>query len=170
MKYKLLTLNIEQFSRNKNALRKHEIQDWVKGEKPKEDGWLELAEYITDINDSTEEENEDEAFYSGDGTPERTTTSVAEAYDVEGQYDPEDEAQELVASKKHKLGDGRKVWHRVTRSDGKKQWTGRASLSEIVAGSGNAAEFEEFSCNIRYDAIPEEKDLDDDNGDDGEGN
>lgn len=146
-------------ARLKNALRKHEIQEWENGEEPKEEEWLELANYITDINDSTEEENEDEAFYSGDGTPERTTTSIAEAYDVEGQYDPEDEAHELIAEKKRKLGDGRKIWHRITRADGKKQWTGKATVSEIVAGSGPADEFEEFSCNIRYDAIPEETEV-----------
>src|SRR5699024_6870301 len=118
-------------ARLKNALRVHEIQDWVKGEEPLDDGWLELANYITDINDSSEEENEDEAFYSGDGTPERTTSSIAEAYDVEGQYDTEDEAHELIAEKKRKVGDGRKIWHRITRADGKKRWTGKASLSDI---------------------------------------
>lgn len=151
-------------ARNKNALRVHEIQEYVKGEEYTEEGWLELANYITDINDSSEEENSDEAFYSGDGTPERTTTSIAIAYDVEGQYDPEDEAHELIAGKKPKLGDGRKLWHRITRSDGKKQWTGRATVSDIIAGSGSAEDFEEFSCNIRFDSIPEEKELDGDEG------
>lgn len=154
-------------ARLKNALRKHEIQEWIKDEEPTEEGWFELAHYITDINDSTEETNEDEAFYSGDGTLERTTIGIAEAYDVEGSYDPEDEAQELIASKKRVLGEGRKLWHRVTRSDEKKQWTGRATVSEIIAGSGPASEHEAFSCNIRFDNIPEETDLDTDNGDSG---
>lgn len=151
-------------ARLKNAERQHLIQEYEKGEKEPGEKWLELANYITDIEDSTEEEHEDEAFYSGDGTPERTTVSIAEAYDVEGQYDPEDEAQELIASKKRKIGDDRKVWHKIVRSDGKKEWTGVATLSDIIAGSGPAAEFEAFSCNIRFDTIPEEKDVEGSNG------
>lgn len=146
-------------ARAKNALRKHEIQEWIKGEEPLEEGWLELAHFITDITDATEEENDDQAFYSGDGTIERTTIGIAEAYDVEGSYDPEDEAQELIASKKRLLGDGRKLWHRITRADGKKQWVGPATVSNIIAGSGPASEHEAFGCNIRFDRIPEETDL-----------
>lgn len=146
-------------ARLKNAERKHLIQEWVKGEEPLEESYLELAELISGITDSSEEEHEDEAFYDGDGTPERTVTSIAEAYDVEGQYDPSNEAQELIASKKRLLGDSRKIWHKIVRSDGKKAWEGVATLSDIVAGSGPAAEFEAFSCNIRYDQMPKETDI-----------
>src|SRR5690625_2016073 len=99
-------------ARLKNAERLHFVQDWEPGTDEPGDEWLELAHFITDINDSSEEEHEDEAFYSGDGTPERTVMSIAEAYDVEGQYDSEDPAQELIAEKKRKLGDGRKLWHK----------------------------------------------------------
>lgn len=142
--------------RNKNALRGHFVQEYIPGTETPGDEWLELADWITDITDDTQEETEDTAFYSGDGTPETEVISVAGAYNVEGTYDPTDEAQELIANLKYKTGVGRKVWHRVVSANGEKEWVGRATVTAIVAGSGNAAEYEAFSCNIRFDQIPEE--------------
>lgn len=104
----------------------------------------------------------------GDGTPETSVTSVAGAYSVEGQYDPDDPAQELIAGLKYKTGDGRKVWHRIVSANGKKEWVGRATVTAIVAGAGEASAYEEFSCNIRFDTIPEETDLEAGNGEPGE--
>lgn len=146
-------------ARLKNALRVHEVQEYVKGAEPTEEGWLELAHYIRDISDATDEATDEEAFYSGDGTTEETVTGVAGAYDVEGDYDPEDEAQELIASMKYKKGEGRYIWHRITRADGKKQWTGQASALNIVAGSGEAAGYEEFGCTLRFNEEPKEVDI-----------
>lgn len=146
-------------ARLKNAERQHFVQAWVSGvDEPGED-WLELAHLISTIGDDTQEAVEEEAFYSGDGTPESTVVSVAEAYTPEGQYDPEDPAQELIAGLKRKIGDGRKLWHRVVRSDGKKEWVGKATATAIVAGAGDASAYETFSCNIRFDQIPKETDL-----------
>lgn len=146
-------------ARNKNALRKHEIQEYIAGEEPTEDGWLALAHRISTIGVEPNEETETEAFYDGDGTPEETVTSVARAYTPEGQFDPEDPAQALIESKQNEVGDQRKIWHRVTRSDGKKQWVGRATVLNIIAGAGEASAYEEFSCTIRYDEKPTETDL-----------
>ncbi len=145
--------------RNKNALRQHSIQDYVQGEEPKEDGYLLLAKWITSITDDTQEETEDFADYAGDGTPSTDVTSVSGAYSVEGTYDSEDEAQALVASKKYETGSGRKVWHKVTSADGKTEWEAVATLSGIVAGGGDASAYEDFSCNIRFDHRPKERDL-----------
>lgn len=80
-----------------------------------------------------------------------------EAYDFTGTYDPTDAAQALIAGKKRKLGDGRKVWHRIISADGKKQYTAVATVSAIVAGSGNAAEYEAFSCRIAFDTLAKEE-------------
>lgn len=146
-------------ARNKNALRQHYIQEYIPGEEPDEQGWLRLAKYITNIGVEPNEETETEAFYDGDGTPEETVTSVARAYTPEGQFDPEDPAQALIENLQYKIGDERKVWHRVVRSDGKKEWVGRATVLNIIAGAGEASGYEEFSCTIRFDEIPEENDL-----------
>lgn len=146
-------------ARNKNALRGHFVQAYVPGTETPTELWLELAKFISSIGDDTQEQTEDEAYYDGDGTPETTVTSVAGAYTPEGSYDPEDPAQALIAGLKYKTGDGRKIWHKVVSADGKKEWVGRATVTSIVAGAGDASSFEEFSCNIRFDAIPTEKDL-----------
>ncbi|TSB47126.1 phage tail tube protein [Alkalicoccobacillus porphyridii] len=142
--------------KKKNALRKHYVQDYVPGEETPGTDWLRLAKSISSIGDDTQEATEEQAWYDGDGTPETEITSVAEAYTPSGHYDPDDPAQELIAGKKRKTGVGRKVWHRVVSSNGKKEWVGRATTSAIIAGAGDASAFEEFSCNIRFDAIPEE--------------
>lgn len=147
-------------ARSKNALRGHFVAPYdpqAPDTPPTE--WLELAKWISTIGDDTNEETEDEAFYDGDGTPETTVVSVAGAYTPEGYYDPEDPAQALIASLKYKTGDGRKIWHRVVSADGKKEWVGRATVTNIVAGAGDAQAYETFSCTITFDQIPEEKDI-----------
>ncbi|MET3658385.1 phage tail tube protein [Sporosarcina psychrophila] len=143
-------------AREKNALRGHFIQAYVPGVEAATEEWLELAKYISSISDDTSEETEDTAFYDSDGTPETSVISVAGAYSVEGQYDPTDAAQELIANMKYKIGEGRKVHHKIVSATGVKQWVGRATVTAIVAGSGDASAYETFSCNIRFDSIPTE--------------
>lgn len=145
--------------KQKNALRGHFVQAYVVGEETPGEEWFELAHQISTIGDDTQEETNDEAFYDGDGTPETTVVSVAGAYTPEGYYDPTDEAQELIAGLKYKTGDGRKIWHKVVSSSGEKQWVGRATVTAIVAGAGDASAYETFSCNIRFDSIPKETDV-----------
>lgn len=148
-------------ARLKNAARQHFVAPYVSGTEtaPTTEGWLELGKYISAIGDDTQEGTEEEGFYDGDGSAEIEVTSVAQAYTPEGYFDPEDPAQALIAGLKFKTGSGRKIWHKVIRSDGKKQWVGRATVSAIVAGAGDAVAYEAFSCNIRFDTIPEETDL-----------
>ncbi|HEP3892200.1 TPA: phage tail protein [Streptococcus pyogenes] len=145
-------------ARQKNALRGHFIAPYVKGEKTEvaKDKFLELAKWIKDISDDTDEKTEDEAYYDGDGTEETTVVGVKGAYTFEGTYDPDDEAQKHIADMKYKTGDGRKVWHLIVSADGKKQWLGVATVTEIIAGSGAASDFEAFGCKITYNTLPEE--------------
>lgn len=91
-----------------------------------------------------------------DGTPETDVVSVAGAYSMEGFYDSEDPAQALIASMKYKIGEGRKIWHKVVSADGETEWVGKATVSAIVAGAGDASAYETFSCNIRFDQMPTE--------------
>ena len=60
----------------------------------------------------------------------------------------------MVASKKYKTGEGRKVWHKVVMTNGD-TYIGRATLTDIIAGAGDATEYEDFSCTITFDRIPE---------------
>ncbi|WP_062052350.1 phage tail tube protein [Bacillus sp. JCM 19034] len=146
-------------AKTKKRITRHFVQAYEPGQKEPGNEWLELAKYISSIGDDTQEETENTAFYDGDGTPETDVTSVAGAYTPEGFYDPDDPAQALIASLKYKTGEGRKIWHKVVSANGKKEWVGRATVSSIVAGAGDASAYETFSCNIRFDTIPNETDL-----------
>jgi len=144
-------------ARLKNALRAHFIAPFVKdGEIPKESDYMPLAKWISSVSDDTDEQTDDTGYYDGDGTPETTVVGVSGSYGFEGTYDPEDPAQSYVAGLKWKIGDDRKVFHKIVSSDGKKQWVGVATVSDIVAGAGDATEFEEFGCTITYNVLPEE--------------
>ena len=146
-------------ARYKNALRGHFVQAYTAGQDEPGTEWLELAKWITTIGDDTQEETEEFADYAGDGTPTNDVVSVAGAYTPEGTFDPEDPAQALIAGLKYKTGEGRKIWHRVVSSDGNKEYVGKATVTAIVAGAGDASAYETFSCNIRFDQTPEETDL-----------
>lgn len=141
--------------RKKNALREHWIAPYGEGVKPVEDdGFLELAKWIEDIEDSTDENVEDYGDYAGDGNPKTEIVSVSEKWTFTGTYDAEDPAQKMIAEMKRKTGDDRKLWHKIVQTDGTTV-LGVATASEIIAGSGNALEFETFSCVLNYDNIPE---------------
>ena len=140
-------------ARNQNVNRKHFIAPYS-AVKPKEEGYLRLAQYITNITPNNNEETESEAFYHGDGTPETIVISISKGYDVAGYYDPSDAAQALIASLELKTLEDRKIWHKVVSADGSTTFEGIATLTEIVCGGGDASAFEEFSCTITYDHIP----------------
>lgn len=143
--------------RNKNALRGHFIGAFDPSNPTKEPTeWMELAKWVAEVNDDTDETITDEAYYDGDGTTETTVTAVKIAYSFTGTYDPEDKAQAHIASLKTKTGDGRKVWHKVVQSDKKKQYVGVSTATEIKAGSGAAGDYEAFGCKLSYNAIPKE--------------
>lgn len=145
-------------TRQKNALRGHFIAPLsADGKEPADADYLELAKWISSVSDDTDEETDDTGFYDGDGTKETTVTGVSGAYGFEGFYDEEDPAQALVASMKYKIGEERKVWHKVVSASGTKQWTGTATVTDIKAGDGDATEYEAFGCTITYNQLPTEK-------------
>ena len=142
-------------ARQKNALRGHFIAPVTDPKtEPDKTAYKELAKWIEEVEDDTDEATTSVAYYDGDGTEETTVTSVKGSYTFKGTYDKEDEAMALIAGLKYKLGNERLVWHKVVDSDGKNQHVGIATVSGIKAGSGSAANYEEFSCKISYNSIP----------------
>lgn len=142
-------------ARFKNALRGHFIAPVTDPKvEPEKSTYLELAKWIEDIADDTDEQTTSTAYYDGDGTEETTVTSVKGTYTFKGTYDKEDPAMKHIAGLKYKLGNDRLVWHKIVDADGKNQAVGIATVSDIKAGSGAAAEYEEFSCKISYNSIP----------------
>lgn len=159
MKERQFKLDLQRFARQKNAKRQHFVSAYKAGEeapKAKGETWLKLAKWISTADDDTDEETDDTGFYDGDGTPETTVVSIKVAYKFEGYHDPEDPAQALIADLKLLVDEGRKVWFKVVSANEKKTWIGRATVTEIVAGGGEATEYETFTCTISYDNIPEE--------------
>lgn len=142
-------------ARYKNALRGHFIAPVTDPKvEPEKSTYLELAKWIEDIADDTDEQTTSTAYYDGDGTEETTVTSVKGTYTFKGTYDKENPAMKYIAGLKYKLGNERLVWHKVVDADGKNQTVGIATVSDIKAGSGAAAEYEEFSCKISYNSLP----------------
>ena len=142
-------------ARYKNALRGHFIAPVTDPKvEPEKSTYLELAKWIEDIADDTDEQTTSTAYYDGDGTEETTVTAVKGTYTIKGTYDKEDPAMKYIAGLKYKLGNDRLVWHKVVDADGKNQAVGIATVSDIKAGSGAAAEYEEFSCKISYNSLP----------------
>lgn len=142
-------------ARYKNALRGHFIAPVTDPKvEPEKSTYLELAKWIEDIEDDTDEATTSVAYYDGDGTEETTVTSVKGSYTFKGTYDKEDPAMKHIAGLKYKLGNERLVWHKIVDADGKNQAVGIATVSDIKAGSGAAAEYEEFSCKISYNSLP----------------
>lgn len=142
-------------ARQKNALRGHFIAPVTDPKtEPEKTAYKELAKWIEEVEDDTDETTTSVAYYDGDGTEETTVTGVKGSYTFKGTYDNEDEAMALVAGLKYKLGNDRLVWHKVVDSDGKNQHVGIATISGIKAGSGAAANYEEFACKISYNSLP----------------
>ena len=145
--------------RQKNAKRKHEIAPFDPKNPavvPGAEAWKRLAKYIETIDDETDEDTDDTGYYDGDGTPEEVVVSVKAGFSFEGNYDVEDEAQKLIAGLRYKVGDERKVWFKVVSSDNKTQWEAVAIASGIKAGDGDANEFENFECTLRWVTLPKE--------------
>lgn len=143
----------------KNAKRKHYVAPWSAENpttEPLTDAWKWLADGVTTAEVENDEETDDIAYYNGDGTPETTVVSVKYGYTFEGDYIKEDAAQKIIADMRFLTGDQRKVWFKVVDPDGKTQYSGVATVSEIKIGGGEASEFEAFECTISWNSVPKQ--------------
>lgn len=135
-------------NRKRNAIIKYEIA--AKGETPT---YLELAKYITDVDESSNDRTEEVAYYDGDGTMEPEIIETRYIYEVTGYRDTTDAAQNLIVGLRHEVGEARKILLKVTKLDGSTE-TGEASVSNIKDGGGNAGDYAPFSCTISRTAKP----------------
>lgn len=140
--------------RHKNAARKHLVAPY-KNQETKPTEFFPVETYITNIEAANTEETEAVAYYHGDGTPETEVLSLAKGYNVTGERFYGDPAQDLIADMEGELGAGRKLWHKIIRADKKVEFTGVATVSEIVTDGGEAGANEAFGCTITFDEYPE---------------
>lgn len=145
-------------ARNKNALTKHFVGEYKpEAEADTQEADLRLAKWIREVEDDTDEEVEDEAYYDGDGTLQQDVTSVSKGFTFEGMFDSEDEAQKFIADKEFSIGDDRKIWYKQERTDGR-ILEGKATVTDIVVTGGAAEEYETFECTITWDNKPKIED------------
>lgn len=143
----------------KNAKRKHYVAPWLPtapATEPANDAWKWLADGVTTSEVENDEETDDVAYYSGDGTPETVVTSVKYGYSFEGDYIKEDAAQAIIAGMRFMTGDQRKLWFKVVDADGKTQYVGVATASGIKIGGGEASEYENFEVTITWNSAPKQ--------------
>jgi len=139
-------------ARKKNALTEYYVAPLAEGDV--EPDFMRLAKWISTVNDESDEEVEDTAYYDGDGTAESDVISVKEGYAFEGTYDNADPAMKFIGGLKRKTGEGRKIMFRKVESNGD-TLEGRATVTDIVASGGDANAYETFSCTITWDKTPE---------------
>lgn len=140
-------------ARNKNSKRKHEVAPWVKGDvKPAEDAYKWLASGITTMSNDTEDVSEDYADYTGIDTTD--VTGVKAKWTPSGFVDHEDEAQKIIIDTRFEVGDGRKIWHKWTETNGD-VFEGVARILEPKVSGGDSNANEELSFTIAHEKTPE---------------
>ncbi|VTS32655.1 tail shaft protein [Streptococcus porcinus] len=145
--------------KQKNALRKHYIAPWTPEtatQEPEKEAWKWLADGVTTADVESDEETDDVTYYNGDGTKKTVVTGVKHGYSFEGDYIKEDAAQKIIADMRFKVGDARTVWFKIVESDGKTQYSGVATVSDIKIGGGEASEFEKFEATVTWDSAPKQ--------------
>ena len=143
-------------ARFKNALTKYNIAELTNGDAGEVTSWLPLAKFISTVEPEANDETEEYAWYDGDGTLTTEVTSARPSYSVEGQRFYGDEAQDLIASKEYETGDDRYIAFQKIDPNGD-TFTGKATVSDIVTGGGEAQEHGAFSCTITWAEKPELK-------------
>ena len=141
-------------ARTKNALTEHYIAEYQEDLESPEIEWLKLENWISNIGDESDEETEDQAFYSGDGTPETDVISVKKNHPVEGMYDDNDPAHKFIRDKEFETGEGRKCLYRQVRTNGD-ELVGPATLKDVVTTGGPADEYAPLNCAISWDRKPD---------------
>ena len=143
-------------ARFKNALTKYNIAELTNGDAGEVTSWLPLAKFISTVEPEPNDETEEYAWYDGEGVLTTEVTSARPSYSVEGQRFYGDEAQDLIASKEYETGDDRYIAFQKIDPNGD-TFTGKATVSDIVTGGGEAQEHGAFSCTITWAEKPELK-------------
>lgn len=141
----------------KNALRKHYLAPWDPEKAdvlPTAEQYLWIAKGIKESAPENEEEDDDVAYFDGDGTKETFIISKSRGRSFEGHRDYSDAAQNFVVSKEDEVGDDLVVWYKEITADGKTQKEGLARLSEIEVGDGEASELETIKFKIAWTRKP----------------
>lgn len=146
----------------KNAIRKHYIAayDPEKPDTPPTDEeYLWIAKGIKESAPENDAEDDDIAYFDGDGTKEKIISSISRGRSFEGHRDYSDKAQNFVADKEDAVADDLVVWYKEVVPTGKYYKEGLARLSEIEIGDGEASELESIKFQVNWSRTPEKHDI-----------
>lgn len=146
----------------KNAIRKHYIAPFDAERPdtpPTEDKYLWIAKGIKESAPENDAEDDDVAYFDGDGTKEKIITSKSRGRSFEGHRDYDDKAQNFVVEKEDAVADDLVVWYKEVVPNGKYYKEGLARLSEIEVGDGEASELETIKFQVNWSRTPEKHDI-----------
>ena len=146
----------------KNAIRKHYIAAFDSEHPdtpPTEDKYMWIAKGIKESAPENDAEDDDVAYFDGDGTKEKVITSKSRGRSFEGHRDYADKAQNFVVDKEDAVADDLIVWYKEVTPDGKSYKEGLARLSEIEVGDGEASELETIKFQVNWSRTPEKHDI-----------
>lgn len=148
--------------KNKNAQRKHFIGPYSAEHPetaPGKEAYMWIAKGIKSSAPENNEEDDDAAYFDGDGSKEKVIVSKTRGRTFEGHRDYSDKAQNFVADKEDEVGDDLIVWYKEVSSDGKTQKEGLARLSEIEIGDGEASELEKIKFKVVWTRKPKKSNV-----------
>ena len=146
----------------KNAIRKHYIAPYDPEHPdtpPTEDKYLWIAKGFKESAPENDAEDDDIAYFDGDGTKEKIITSKSRGRSFEGHRDYDDKAQNFVAEKEDAVADDLIVWYKEVVPTGKYYKEGPARLSEIEIGDGEASELETIKFQVNWSRTPVKHDI-----------
>ena len=146
----------------KNAIRKHYIAayDPENPDKvPTDDKYMWIAKGVKETSPENDEEDDEVAYFDGDGTKEKFITSKSRGRSFEGHREYGDKAQDFIADKEDALADDLIVWYKEVVPTGKYYKEGLARLSEIETGDGEASELETIKFQVNWSRTPEKHDI-----------
>ena len=146
----------------KNAIRRHFIAPFDPEHPdtpPTEDKYMWIAKGIKESAPENDAEDDDVAYFDGDGTKEKVITSKSRGRSFEGHRDYADKAQNFVVDKEDAVADDLIVWYKEVTADGKTYKEGLARLSEIEVGDGEASELETIKFQVNWSRTPEKHDI-----------
>lgn len=146
----------------KNAIRRHFIAPFDPEHPdtpPTEDKYMWIAKGIKESAPENDAEDDDVAYFDGDGTKEKVITSKSRGRSFEGHRDYADKAQNFVVDKEDAVADDLIVWYKEVTADGKTYKEGLARLSEIEVGDGEASELETIKFQVNWSRTPEKHEV-----------
>ena len=146
----------------KNAICKHYIAPYDPEHPdtpPTDDKYLWIAKGIKESAPENDAEDDDIAYFDGDGTKEKIITSKSRGRSFEGHRDYDDKAQNFVAEKEDAVADDLIVWYKEVVPTGKYYKEGPARLSEIEIGDGEASELETIKFQVNWSRTPVKHDI-----------